>query len=225
MNNKTLIVIVEDEEDILELLEYTLQKEGYDTIGFLNADRLSQVLDEEDVNLLIMDRNLPSVEGAVCVRELREKGYDTPVIFLTAKDAPKDIIDGFEIGGDDYITKPFDINELVLRVKAVLKRTQKNFDDNLRVRDIVYKAQSKEIFIDDDKLNLTKLELSLLLEFMKNRNILLTREYLLNSVWGYSQEKKEKSVNVAVKRLKEKIDPDKSKDYIKSIRGEGYIFS
>jgi DNA-binding response OmpR family regulator len=222
---KALIVIVEDEEDILELVEYTLQKEGYDTIGFLNADRVSQVLEEEDVHLIIMDRNLPSSEGALCVKELREKGYDTPAIFLTAKDNPKDIIEGFELGGDDYITKPFDINEFVLRVRAVLKRTQKNFDDNLRVRDIVYKAQSKEIFIEDKKLNLTKLELSLLLEFMKNRNILLTREYLLNSVWGYSQEKKEKSVNVAVKRLKEKIDPDKRKDYIKSIRGEGYIFS
>jgi DNA-binding response OmpR family regulator len=222
---KALIVIVEDEEDILELVEYTLQKEGYDTIGFLNADRVSQVLEEEDVHLIIMDRNLPSSEGALCIKELREKGYDTPAIFLTAKDNPKDIIEGFELGGDDYITKPFDINEFVLRVRAVLKRTQKNFDDNLRVRDIVYKAQSKEIFIEDKKLNLTKLELSLLLEFMKNRNILLTREYLLNSVWGYSQEKKEKSVNVAVKRLKEKIDPDKRKDYIKSIRGEGYIFS
>jgi len=222
---KALILIVEDEEDILELVEYTLQKEGYDTIGFLNTQKLSQVLEEEEVHLILMDRNLPSSEGALCVKELRDKGYDTPVVFLTAKDQPKDIIDGFEMGADDYITKPFDINELVFRVRAILKRTQKNYDDNLRVRDIIYKAQSKEIYIEDLKLNLTKLELSLLLEFMKNRNILLTREYLLNSVWGYSQEKKEKSVNVAVKRLKEKIDPDKSKDYIKSIRGEGYIFS
>ncbi|KIM07339.1 MAG: chemotaxis protein CheY [Sulfurovum sp. PC08-66] len=221
---KALIIIIEDEEDILELVEYTLQKEGYDTIGFLNDQKLFQVLEEEDVNLIIMDRNLPSSEGAMCVKELREKGYDTPVIFLTAKDSPKDIIDGFEMGGDDYITKPFDINEFVARVKALLKRTQKNYDDNLRMRDIVYIAHAKEIYIDDKKLNLTKLELSLLVEFMKNKNILLTREYLLNTVWGYSQEKKEKSVNVAVKRLKEKIDPDKDKDYIKSIRGEGYIF-
>jgi len=223
--NRTLIVIVEDEEDILELVEYTLQKEGYDTIGFLNTDRLSQVLDEEEVDLLIMDRNLPSSEGAVYVKELRQKGYNTPVIFLTAKDNPKDIIEGFEVGGDDYLTKPFDINEFVLRIRAVLKRTQKSLDNNLRIRDITYKAQSKEIFIEDRKLNLTKLELTLLLEFMKNRNILLTREHLLGNVWGYSEDKKEKSVNVAIKRLKEKIDPDKSKEYIKSIRGEGYIFS
>jgi len=220
-----LIVIVEDEEDILELVEYTLQKEGYDTIGFLNTQKLSQILDEEDVDLIIMDRNLPSTEGASAIKALRQQGYDTPVIFLTAKDAPKDILEGFEAGGDDYITKPFDINEFVLRVRAVLKRTQNNYEDNLRVRDIVYKAQSKDIFIEDQKLNLTKLELNLLLEFIKNRNILLTREHLLNAVWGYSQEKKEKSVNVAIKRLKAKIDPDKSKDYIKSIRGEGYIFS
>jgi len=220
-----LIVIVEDEEDILELVEYTLQKEGYDTIGFLNTQKLFQIMDEEDVDLIIMDRNLPAIEGASVIKDLRQNGYDTPVIFLTAKDAPKDILEGFEVGGDDYITKPFDINEFVLRVHALLKRTKNSYEDNLRVRDIVYKAQSKDIFIENQKLNLTKLELNLLLEFMKNRNILLTREYLLNAVWGYSQEKKEKSVNVAIKRLKAKIDPNKSKDYIKSIRGEGYIFS
>ncbi|MEA2029164.1 MAG: response regulator transcription factor, partial [Campylobacterota bacterium] len=200
-------------------------KEGYDTIGFLNTQKLSQILDEEDVDLIIMDRNLPATEGASAIKTLRQKGYDTPVIFLTAKDAPKDILEGFEAGGDDYITKPFDINEFVLRIRALLKRTKNSYEDNLRIRDIIYKAQSKDIFIEDKKLNLTKLELNLLLEFMKNRNILLTREHLLNTVWGYSQEKKEKSVNVAIKRLKEKIDPNKSKDYIKSIRGEGYIFS
>jgi len=222
--NKTLIVIVEDEEDILELVEYTLQKEGFETLGFLKPDHLSQALDEEEVSLVIMDRNLPTCEGGAYIHELRQKGYDTPVIFLTAKGDPKDIIDGFEYGADDYITKPFDINEFVLRIKAVLKRTQKNFDNNLRARDIIYKAQSKEIFIGENRLNLTKLELTLLLEFMNNRNILLTREQLLANVWGCAQEKKEKSVNVAIKRLKEKIDPDKSKEYIKSIRGEGYIF-
>jgi DNA-binding response OmpR family regulator len=219
-----LITIVEDEEDILELIEYNLQKAGFETVGCINTKNVEKLLNEEDVSLIIMDRNLPNVEGAKFISSIRQKGFQVPIIFLTAKDKESDIIEGFEAGADDYITKPFSITELVARIKAVLKRTKSTNDLNLKVRDIVYNANSKEILIDGDKVSLTRLELSLLLEFMKNKNILLTREYLLDTVWEDSSDKKVKTVNVAIKRLKEKIDPDKTKEYIKPVRGEGYIF-
>lgn len=121
--SKALIVIVEDEEDILELLEYNLQKEGFETIGYLNTNNVSQLLEEEKIDLLLMDRNLPGVEGSEFVAELRKKGVQTPVIYLSAKNKESDIEEGFDRGADDYITKPFSPKEVSMRIKAVLKRT------------------------------------------------------------------------------------------------------
>ena len=223
MNNK-LILIVEDEEDILELLEYTLQKEGFETIGFLTIDKnVRKVLDEENIDLILMDRNLPGIEGTTFINEIKKQGYSNPVIYVTAKDNDDDIIEGFNSYADDYITKPFNIKELCARVKAVIKRSSKDIDI-LKVRDIVYKSSNKKFSIEDVEIDLTHLEHDLLLEFIKNKDILMTREHLLNSVWQDSFDKKIKTVNVAIKRLKAKIDPDGKKEYIRSIRGEGYIF-
>ena len=223
MSNK-LILIVEDEEDILELLEYTLQKEGFETIGFLTIDKnVRKVLDEEKIDLILMDRNLPGIEGTTFINEIKKQGYSNPVIYVTAKDNDDDIIEGFNSYADDYITKPFNIKELCARVKAVIKRSSKDIDI-LKVRDIVYKSSNKKFSIEDVEIDLTHLEHDLLLEFIKNKDILMTREHLLNSVWQDSFDKKIKTVNVAIKRLKAKIDPDGKKEYIRSIRGEGYIF-
>ena len=223
MSNK-LILIVEDEEDILELLEYTLQKEGFETIGFLTIDKnVRKVLDEENIDLILMDRNLPGIEGTTFINEIKKQGYSNPVIYVTAKDNDDDIIEGFDSYADDYITKPFNIKELCARVKAVIKRSSKDIDV-LKVRDIVYKSSNKKFSIEDVEIDLTHLEHDLLLEFIKNKDILMTREHLLNSVWQDSFDKKIKTVNVAIKRLKAKIDPDGKKEYIRSIRGEGYIF-
>ena len=223
MNNK-LILIIEDEEDILELLEYTLQKEGYETIGFLNVNNnVRKVLNEEQIDLILMDRNLPGIEGTSFINEIKQQGFSNPVIYVTAKDKDEDIISGFDNHADDYITKPFNIKELCARIKAVIKRSSKDIEV-LKVKDIVYTSSNKKFYIDNIELNLTHLEHDLLLEFIKNKDILLSREHLLNSVWQDSFEKKEKTVNVAIKRLKSKIDPNTKKDYIRSIRGEGYIF-
>lgn len=222
--NRKLVLIVEDEEDILELLEYTLQKEGYDTIGFLNVDKnLEKIFDEENIDLILMDRNLPGCEGTSFIKKLKQKGYNQPIIYVTAKDRDEDILDGFDAHADDYITKPFNLKELCARVKAVIKRSSKHIEI-LKVKDITYKASNKKFIIDETELELTHLEHDLLLEFMKNKDILMTREHLLNTVWDNSLDKKAKTVNVAVKRLKAKIDPHGEKNYIKSIRGEGYIF-
>ncbi|MDD3026311.1 MAG: response regulator transcription factor [Aliarcobacter skirrowii] len=221
---KKLILIVEDEEDMLELLEYTLQKEGYDTIGFLNVDKnVRKVLDEENIDLILMDRNLPNIEGTTFIKELRVSGYSNPVIYITAKDKENDILEGFEAFADDYITKPFNLKELIARVKAVIKRTSKELEF-IKAKDIVYNFANKKFYIDNKEIELTQLESSLLFEFINNQDILLSRDYLLEKVWKDSLDKKEKTVNVAIKRLKSKIDPKAKKNYIKAVRGEGYIF-
>jgi len=217
------ILIVEDEEDILELIEFNLQSVGYDTVGLSDTKLVEKLLEEEDVDLILMDRNLPGVDGADFVAELRTKGLNQPVIYVTAKDSEVDIIDGFNKGADDYITKPFSLDELKARIKAVLHRSKKELKI-LKVKDLVYKNSSKEFFIGEERIKLTHLEHDLLLEFMKNAGSLLTREHLLENVWKDSFDKQLKTVNVAIKRLKEKIDPNGEKGYIRSVRGEGYIF-
>jgi DNA-binding response OmpR family regulator len=220
---KASIVIVEDEEDILELLEYNLQKEGYETIGFLNTKNVAQLLEEESIDLLLMDRNLPGVEGSEFVEQIRIKGIQTPVIYLSAKNKDSDIEEGFDRGADDYITKPFSPKEVAMRVKAVLKRTMVGFSqESISFRDINMNPQTREVKAGDLDVELSKLEFDLLLTFIQNKNSVLERDYLLKNVWGDGKTTEERTVNVAIKRLKEKIDPTRTHNYIKTIRGIGY---
>ncbi|MDO9207965.1 MAG: response regulator transcription factor [Sulfuricurvum sp.] len=218
-----LILIVEDEEDILELMEFNLGREGFETIGFLNTKRVHEVLSEENVDLILMDRNLPGTEGSEYIASLRRQGINIPVIFISAKDKDEDIEQGFERGGDDYLTKPFSMKELILRVKAILRRTQKSSNEgNSTYRDITLNLASRTIMIENSLIELTKLEFDLLYALISNQNIVLDREYLLEHVWGSDEVYQDRTVNVAINRLKEKIDPDKSKEYIKTVRGVGY---
>jgi DNA-binding response OmpR family regulator len=220
--NKT-ILIVDDEEDILDLMDYTLTSEGYDVISCVDTSNIRNILDEEEIVLILMDRNLPGIEGSMFIEKIRSEGYNQPVIYVSAKDLSEDIVEGFERGGDDYITKPFNINELKARVKALIRRTSK-IEDVLKYKDIIYNSANKTFKIADEDMKLTSLEHDLLLEFMKNQNILLSRDILLERVWKDSINKQLKTVNVAIKRLKETIDPTGEKNYIQAVRGEGYIF-
>ncbi len=217
--SKALIAIIEDEPDLLELLEYHLQKEGYEVEGFLSTKHVRRFLEEEEADLLVVDRNLPGKEGSEFVKELREEGFEIPVIFLSAKTSDSDIETGFLRGADDYVTKPFNMKELLLRIRALLRRT-KDQSEVLIYRDIRIDLSKREVKIAQRLVELTKLEFDLLTTFLKYRTQVLTREFLLEEVWGDLAQAG--SVNVAIKRLKEKIDPDKSKNYIESVRGVGY---
>ena len=216
------VLIVEDEEDILDLMEYTLSKEGYDVISCSDTMNVKDILDEEDVALILMDRNLPNTEGSIYISQIRQEGYNQPVIYVSAKESSDEIVEGFERGGDDYITKPFNLNELKARVKSLIRRTQ-GVQDIMKHRDIIYNSSNKTFSIKNKEIKLTHLEHNLLLEFIKNKNVLLSREILLERVWSDNINKQLKTVNVAIKRLKENIDPTGEKNYIQAVRGEGYI--
>ncbi|MFZ9659182.1 MAG: response regulator transcription factor [Arcobacteraceae bacterium] len=217
------ILVVEDDKDILELTEYTLAKDGYDVIGCLDTFQVEKILNEENISLILMDRNLPNTEGSVFIQNMRALGHNQPVIYVTAKDSHDDILEGFQRGADDYITKPFNLDVLRARVKALLKRTSSELE-TIKVRDIVYQAKNKKFNIDNIDIELTHLEHDLLLEFIKNKDVLLSRDLLLENVWGDNIDTKPKTVNVAITRLKNKIDPHGDKEYIKAVRSEGYIF-
>lgn len=217
------IVIIEDEEDILELLEYHLAKEGYDVTGFLSTENVERFMEEESPALLIVDRNLPGVEGSEFVASMREIGYDTPVIFLTAKDKESELEEGFKRGGDDYITKPFNTKELLLRIEALLRRSGVKQSEKLRYRDLILDNQSRELYIDKRKIDLTNLEYRLLYTFVKNAQQTLQRDFLRDEVWGDDSDHfHDKTINVAINRLKKKIDPFGEKGYFVPIWGVGY---
>jgi len=206
------IAIIEDEEDLLELLEFTLNQHGYDAVGFLNTKKVKDFIIEENPDLLIVDRNLPGTEGSVFVKELKSEGYDIPVIFLSAKSGEDDILEGFERGADDYITKPFNMKELLARIKAVLKRY------NITVKIISYKdfhldTENRTLSDNNVNITLTPSELRLLELFFKNQKRTLSRGEIMEEL----EISNEKSLNVAINRLNHKVG-----NIIESVRGVGY---
>jgi DNA-binding response OmpR family regulator len=217
-----LIAVIEDEPDLLELLEYHLQKEGYEVFAALSTGPIEKLLEEETPDLMLVDRNLPGVEGSEFVARLRREGYDMPVIFLPAKGSETEVEEGFERGADDYVTKPFHFKELMHRVRAVLRRVRPQESQSVRFRDILVKPRTREVFIGGEPVALTKREFDLLLTLIGSKGVVLSREDLLERVWGDDEGVQVKTVNVAMNRLKEKIDPQKSKGYIQSVRGVGY---
>ncbi len=219
---KQTILIIEDEEDLLELLEYHLQKEGYETLGFLSTKNVEKCLQEEPIDLLIVDRNLPGVEGSEFVKTLREKGFSQAVVFVTAKNSDASVEEGFLRGGDDYITKPYNMKELLLRIKAILKRTSPAAQQTLSFRDLSLDLKAHRLSVAGKEVELTKLEFDLLRTMIENKHSVMSREFLLEHVWKNEEFFQDKTVNVAINRLKGKIDPHKEKEYIKSIWGVGY---
>ncbi len=223
--DKSVVVIIEDEEDLLELLEYNLQKAGFETIGFLSTTNVEKLLEEERVDIMIVDRNLPHTEGSEFIKSLRKKGINIPSIFATAKDSDEDIEQGFESGGDDYLTKPYNIKELILRIKAILKRTRPIEQEQLEFKDIVLEINQRKVLVANSEIKLTKQEFDLLKTLIQNRNRVLNREYLLAHIWKDETYYQDKTVNVAINRLKKKIDPTGKKEYIKSVWGVGYTLA
>lgn len=218
------ILIIEDNEDLLELEEFHLKKEGYRVIGLTSTKEVESML-EQGVDLMLVDRTLPRIEGSEFVSYLRDKGVTTPVMFVSAKDKDEDVEEGFICGGDDYLRKPFNIKELLCRVKAILRRTNFIEYERLTARDIVMDFNTRKTFIENSEVELTKLEFKLLSLFMKNKNRALERKYLLQHIWNDNELTQQRTINVTINRLKKKIDPQDEKNYIVPIRGIGYKFN
>jgi len=203
------ILVIEDEEDLLELIEFHLKEAGYDAVGFLNTKKAKDFIIEENPDLLIIDRNLKGMEGINFVKKLKKEGFNFSVIFLTAKSDEKEILEGFEAGADDYITKPFSFEILKARIKAVLNR--KNTNEIISFKNYKLNLNSMEIETNNEIIPLTKNETKLLKLFFENPKKVITKEEIAE-IFDISL----KSVNVAINRLNHKIN------IIKSIRGVGY---
>jgi len=222
------ILLIEDEPDIRKTLEYNLSREGYGVISTSSLAEGRNSLETNSFSLILLDLMLPDGSGLDLCREIKsDKIFSSiPIIILTAKDDEVDKVVGFELGADDYVTKPFSVRELILRVKAVLKRGNVK-SENLEVKrqfgDLVIDIDSHEVFVNNDLVILTALEFKLLRQLVDRRGRVQSRDQLLSDVWGYSAEVTTRTVDTHIKRLREKLGT--MAKYVQTIRGVGYKFS
>ena len=221
------VFIVEDEPDLRDTLKYNLENEGFIVEAFSNGEDFLSSVDKNKPNLVILDLMLPGVSGLDVCRELRSNdNYDgIGIVMLTAKSEEIDRIVGFELGADDYVTKPCSVRELILRVKVLLKKRTDDIANEqiLEFGPILMNLEAHEVSIDGKIVNLTALEFKLLKHLLKRKGRVQTRDQLLGDVWGYSSEVTTRTVDTHIKRLREKLgEPG---DLIQTIRGVGYRFN
>ncbi|WP_294385570.1 response regulator transcription factor [uncultured Clostridium sp.] len=224
------ILVVDDEEHIAELINYNLTNNGYKVIIANNGIDAVKVAIEEKPSLILLDLMIPGKDGYDVCKEIRSNSEirNTPIIMLTAKSEEFDKILGLELGADDYITKPFSVRELLARVKAVLRRVSIVEPENniLTFGDLVADFDKREILIKDKKLDLTLKEFELLEILIRNKGKILTRDTLLDKIWGYEYIGETRTVDVHIRYLRKKIEADdKNPKFIETIRGVGYRFN
>jgi len=220
------ILIVDDEKNIVELIKFHLKKENYRVIEAYKGKDALDLYRKEKPDLIILDVMLPDMGGFEVCKTIRKESR-IPIIMLTAKGEEIDKILGFELGADDYITKPFSPRELLARIKAVLKRTRtSNIDTNqIQVGPFKINVNKREIYKNDKLLELKPKEFDLLKLFITNPGRVFTRQYLLEQIWGYDYLGDTRTVDVHIRRLRQKIeDNDKNATYIKTVHGVGYKF-
>ena len=222
------ILIVEDEPDIRSTLEYNLHRDNFQTESVGNLLDAEKILSTTNISLILLDLMLPDGSGFDLCRKLKadQSTNSIPIIILTAKDDEVDKVVGFELGADDYVTKPFSVRELILRIKAILKRkvqkpevteVEREFGE-LRID-----SDSHEVFVNGEEVSLTALEFRLLKQLVDRRGRVQTRDQLLSDVWGYSADITTRTVDTHIKRLREKLGPIGK--YVQTIRGVGYKFT
>ena len=230
------IIIIEDDEAITWLLEFNLKKQGYDVVSAADGLEALQMLQEEKPDLVLLDIMLPEVDGYEICRTLRswDEFKKTPVIMLTAKKEELDVVLGLELGADDYVTKPFNVRELVSRIKAHLRRNEESSeskpkkeqdkDATLTTGNITLKMEEYRVYIRGKPVNLTPKEFELLKLLIFNKGKVLSRLLLLEKIWGYDTESDTRMVDVHIRHLRQKIEEEPGNPrYIKTIRGVGYF--
>ncbi len=215
-----MIVFLEDDKSIRELVIYALEKSEFNAIGFENVSEFEHFVFNNPVSLILLDIMLPEKDGIDILKDLKQhtKTFDIPVIMLTAKDQEYYKLIGLDNGADDYITKPFSVMELIARIKAVLRRT--NYSQHLEYANIKIYDSKHLVTVDDEPIDLTLKEYMLLKTLIKNKNNVLSRNQLLNDIWGYHFDGETRTVDVHIRTMRIKLKS--AGKFIKTIRGVGY---
>lgn len=216
------ILIVEDESKIARFVSLELTHEGYKTTCVADGREALDLALERDFDLIILDVMLPSLNGIEVLRRLRQS-KDTPVIILTARDAVVDKVSGLDLGANDYMTKPFAIEELLARIRVALKRKTAVKAETYQFGKLKVDVGSVTAMYGSEKIELTKREFDLLVYLLENRNVVITREQALDAVWGYDFYGNTNVVDVYIRYLRSKIDDVYKIDMIETVRGSGYV--
>ncbi len=222
------ILVIEDEPDIRATIEYNLSQEGYSVTSVGSIAEVNSIKEPSIFDLILLDLMLPDGSGLNICKKFKKDDItqSIPIIILTAKDDEVDKVVGFELGADDYVTKPFSVRELILRVKAVLKRGNSKKDIveiERQFGDLKINIDAHEVYVDSIPIDLTALEFRLLKELVDKRGRVQSRDQLLSEVWGYNSEVTTRTVDTHIKRLREKLGS--MGKYVQTIRGVGYKFS
>ena len=221
------ILMVEDDSTIAFAVKYAVEQEGFNLDIAENLENARKIENSKEYDLILLDVMLPDGNGYEFLKQLREHDEDTPVIFLTACDEEVNIVMGLDIGGDDYITKPFRVRELISRINAILRRKGKSQDSNkkiLKFKNISIHTLEARVFKNNEEIFLTSAEYKLLLILIQNKNMVLSRAQILEKLWDVTYDFiNDNTLSVYIKRLREKIEDDSSKpQYILTVRGLGY---
>ncbi|PGZ96151.1 DNA-binding response regulator [Bacillus pseudomycoides] len=219
------ILIIEDEESLAEFLELELKYEGYAVDAVYDGRKGLETALHYDYDIILLDLMLPGLNGIEVCRRLRAT-KETPIIMLTARDSIMDRVTGLDSGADDYLPKPFAIEELLARMRVILRRNQKEEHKNkllLRFKDLELDVESRTLHKTEEIIELTNKEFELLMMFMKNINRVLTRDMLLEQVWGYNAVVETNVVDVYVRYLRNKLNSQDKETYIQTVRGVGYV--
>ncbi len=221
------ILIIDDEPEMVRGLSDNLRFEGYRTVAATNGDDGLRLALQEVPDLILLDVMMPRTSGWDVCRELRRRGVDVPVIMLTARGEEVDRVLGLELGADDYVTKPFSLRELLARVRAVLRRPgpRRKFEE-FAFGDVRIHLRGRQVFRAGREVRLTRKEFDLLRYLVEHRGEVLTRERLLDEVWGYERFPTTRTVDAHVLRLRQKLEPDPEHPaYILTVHGQGYKFA
>lgn len=219
------IFLLEDDEAIGIGLTYSLENEGYNVTLAKSVKEAEKIIDEKEFSLYILDLTLPDGSGYDVCKRIKAKG-DLPVIFLTAYDDEVNVIMGFELGADDYISKPFRVKELMLRIKSVMRRYSNETSDGIiKINNLKINTNEAKVYKNNEEIILTAMEYRLLLILLSNRGKVLSRTALLENIWDVAGDfVEDNTLTVYIKRLRDKIEEDPVKpEFIKTVRGLGYV--
>lgn len=217
------ILLAEDEVDLNNVVTRYLKKNGYSVDSVLDGEEALDYLEYSEYDLVILDIMMPKVDGFEVIKKLRDKGNHTSVLMLTARNSADDKVKGLDLGADDYIVKPFDFNELLARIRAVVRRKYGNSSNKLVIGDLILDTSEKSVTRAGKQIELTGKEYEVLEYLMQSKNRILSRDQIKEHVWDFDYEGDSNIIDVLIKNIRKKIDIEDGKQIIYTKRGLGYV--
>ena len=217
------VLVAEDAKDMTRLIVKTLTRAGYSVDGCYNGEEALDFLAGAEYDAILLDVMMPKMDGYALLEKLRSQGMDTPVLFLTARDAISDRVKGLDLGADDYLVKPFDFEELLARIRAMTRKKAGKRSNVFTLGDLQVDAQSHTVTRGGQEINLLPKEFTILEYMIRNQGTVLSREQLENQIWNYEHSGSSNNIDVYISKLRKKIDGDGQSRLLHTIRGVGWV--